>query len=114
MNYSINENDVTWTPHPSGLAGVAIKKLRSSIENDFQESIAIVRINSGSTVPSHIHQNEDDNLYILAGSGKMKVADELYDLKKGVQITVPAGIKHEIFDVTVELLIYNIFVPGIF
>ncbi|RKX83940.1 MAG: hypothetical protein DRP58_07945 [Spirochaetes bacterium] len=114
MDYSINENDVPWTPHPTGLDGVEMKKLRSKENGTFQESIALVKIERGALVPSHIHQKEDDNLYILAGSGKMKVADKLYELKKGVQITVPAGIQHEIFDITEELLIYDVFAPGTF
>ena len=114
MNYFTNENDVSWTPHPSGLAGVEMKKLRLKENGTFQESIALVRIKKGSLVPSHSHEQEDDNLYILSGTGKMKVDTELYELKKGVQISVPAGIQHEIFDVMEELLIYDVFAPGIF
>ena len=114
MSYSVNQNNVSWTPHPSGLDGVEMKILRSKENGNFQESIALVRIEKGALVPSHIHPKEDDNLYILSGSGKMKVADELFEVKKGVQITVPAGIIHEIFDVQVELLIYDVFAPGIF
>ena len=114
MNYLIHENDVEWAPHPSGLAGVEIKKLRSRGNGEFKESIAIVKIETGSVVPSHIHEQEDDNLYILSGTGKMKVDTELFELKKGVQISVPAGIKHEIFDVDDELYIYDVFAPGTF
>lgn len=114
MKYLIHENDVEWAPHPSGLAGVEMKKLRSGKSGIFQESIAIVKINAGSVVPPHIHEQEDDNLYILSGTGKMKIDTELYELKKGVQISVPAGIKHEIFDVDDELYIYDVFAPGIF
>ena len=114
MNFLIHENDVAWTPHPSGLAGVEMKKLRSGRNSEFQESIAIVRINAGAVVPSHVHQNEDDNLYILSGKGRMKVGSELYELIKGSQISVPAGIQHEIFDVDEDLFVYDVFAPGIF
>jgi len=114
MSYLTNENDVEWTPHPAGLTGVMIKKLRSAEDGKFKESIALVRIQKKSLVPSHVHQQEDDNLYILSGVGKMKVDTELYELKQGVQISVPAGIQHEIFDVMEELLIYDVFAPGIF
>ena len=114
MNYFIHENDVEWTPHPAGLSGVEMKKLRSIGNGEFQESIALVKIRAGAVVPVHIHEKEDDNLYILSGKGQMKVGSELYELKKGVQISVPAGIKHEIFNVLDELRIYDVFAPGIF
>ena len=114
MNYLTNENDIEWTPHPAGLAGVKMKKLRSTEGGKFKESIALVRIQKKSLVPPHVHPQEDDNLYILSGIGKMKVDTELYELKKGVQVSVPAGVQHEIFDVLEELLIYDVFAPGIF
>ena len=114
MNYLIHENDVEWTPHPAGLAGVEMKKFRSRENGKFQESIAIVRINAGSVVPPHIHEQEDDNLYILSGKGRIRVGSELYELIKGSQISVPAGIQHEIFDVDEDLYVYDVFAPGTF
>ena len=44
----------------------------------------------------------------------MRVGPEVVELLKGAQVSVPAGIDHEIFDVTEDLCIYDIFVPGIF
>lgn len=50
----------------------------------------------------------------LSASGLCTYYTNSGELKEGVQITVPAGIKHEIFDVTEELLIYDVFAPGTF
>ena len=114
MKYLIHENDVTWAPHPSGLAGVKMKKLRSRGNGEFQESIAIVKIEAGAVVPVHMHKKEDDNLYILSGRARMRVGSELYELIMGSQISVPAGIQHEIFDVDEDLYVYDVFAPGTF
>ncbi len=114
MSYFIDENTKSWIPHPAKIKGVSMKVLRPSEEGKYKESVALVRVEAGSSVPPHIHENEDDNLYILAGRAKMRVADETCVLEKGIQVSVPAGIEHEIFDVTDDLKIYDIFVPGIF
>lgn len=114
MSYFINENTRPWMPHPAKIKGVSMKILRPSEEGKYQESVALVRVEAGSCVPPHIHKNEDDNLYILSGKAKMRVADETFFLEKGIQVSVPAGIEHEIFNVTDNLKIYDIFVPGIF
>ncbi len=44
----------------------------------------------------------------------MRVGDEIYEIDKGSQITVPKKTKHEIFDVEENLYIYDVFSPAVF
>ncbi len=50
----------------------------------------------------------------MDGKGKMRVGDEIYEIDKGSQITVPKKTKHEIFDVEENLYIYDVFSPAVF
>ncbi len=114
MKYLMYETDARWEPHPAGIPGVEVKKLRSRESGDYQESIAFVRVPAGSVVPVHVHPKEDDNLFILEGFARMRVGGEEFSIGPGAQITVPAAVEHEIFAVSEELRIYNVFSPKTF
>ena len=114
MKYLLYPDEIEWQPHPSGFPGVEMKILRSQKNGDYKESIAMVKIAAGASVPPHVHANEDDNLYILSGRASMRVQDEKLPMAPGVQITVPAGTEHEIYNVSEDLLIYDVFAPRIF
>jgi mannose-6-phosphate isomerase-like protein (cupin superfamily) len=110
MDYKRNANDLQWQPHPSGAAGIEMKKLRGSADGA-AESIAIVRIAPGAVVAPHVHPDSDDNLYILSGHWTMRVLEQTFPIGPGDQITVPIDTEHEIYDVSEELLIYDVFAP---
>lgn len=114
MEFKRRIGDVDWKPHPAGHDGVKMKVLRSKEDSEVESSIALVKVEEGFEVPEHIHEDADDNLYILEGKAKMRVDDEVFNIDDGCQITVPKGTVHEIFDVENDLLIYDVFSPAIF
>ncbi len=111
--YMVNERDVEWELHPAGLPGVELKKLRSRDTGDHEDSIAIVRVRSKAVVPPHVHEREDDNLYVLSGRARMRVGSEVFEIGPGAQITAPAKVEHEIFDIVEDLYVYDVFTPRI-
>ncbi len=114
MNYLKYAKDFRWEPHPAGHHGVYMKKLRSRTAWEYRESIAFVKIEKGAVVSPHVHENADDSLYILEGRATMRVDRERFEIGPGAQITVPAGVEHEIYDVLDEIVIYDVFAPAIF
>lgn len=42
----------------------------------------------------HYHKQTDEVYYILAGQGKMQLDDQQIDLKEGLVVYVPRGVKH--------------------
>ncbi len=114
MEYLKYLKDSNWIPHPAGIPGVEMNILRSKKDAPCHQSIACVRIAAGASVPPHVHENEDDNLFILEGRAMMRVRDERFEVKPGAQITVPAGVEHEIYEVTGGLMIYDVFAPPAF
>lgn len=112
MNYLRNANDIPWQPHPSGAEGVEIRVLHSKKDDGAQASILMVRLAPGSRVAAHVHEDADDNLYIISGRATMRVAGEVFALEPGAQVTVPMNVEHEIYDVREELLIYDVFAPA--
>ena len=114
MQYKRRADQLNWQPHPSGAAGIDMKVLRSHRDDSTPETIVLVRIKAGSVVAPHVHPESDDNLYILSGRATMRVADETFSIGPEDQITVPINTDHEIFDVTEDLLIYDVFAPPAF
>ena len=73
----------------------------------------MVKIPPGIEIPEHIHAEQVDILYPLSGRAEMYVeGKDVFVLEPGVVVRVPMGAKHRIFNVTEELLIYDVFHPA--
>jgi quercetin dioxygenase-like cupin family protein len=106
-------NNISWIPHPI-IPGIKIKSMISQKEHGLDVTCILVDIPAGKEVPEHIHETQDDILYPLQGRGVMWVdGDGDFPLEPGLIIRVPKGTKHKIFDVTQDLLIYDVFFPAL-
>ena len=106
--------DISWLPHPL-FKNVTIKPLVTQKEDGLDVTCMLVRVPAGQEIPEHIHEVQMDILYPLQGQAEMHVdgAGE-FPLKPGMVVRVPKNTKHYIFNVTEELLIYDVFQPAIF
>ncbi len=48
----------------------------------------------GGSVPIHIHENEQEAMYVISGKGKALIGEEEYDIGSDTVITAPPGIPH--------------------
>jgi quercetin dioxygenase-like cupin family protein len=104
-------DDISWRPHPVA-KGVMIKPLVTKNEDDLNVTCMLVKIPAGVKVPEHIHEEQADILYPIQGQAEMVVEGAgQFALKPGMVVSVPKGTKHKIFNVTKELLIYDVFQP---
>jgi len=104
---------VSWMPHPT-VQGVTIKPLISEKEHGLNVTCMLVNVPAGKEVPEHIHEEQDDILYLIQGKAVMWVdGTGNFSLEPGVIVRVPKGKKHKIFDVTQDLLIYDVFCPAL-
>ncbi len=104
---------IPWVSHPTA-EGVQIKPFISNKEHGLGVTCMLVKIPAGKEVAEHIHPNQDDILYPLAGKAAMWVEGAgKFSLEPGIVVRVPKGTKHKIFDVTEELLIYDVFSPAL-
>ena len=52
----------------------------------------------GSCIPLHVHENEEEAMFIIQGEGKLIAGDEEYPVKAGSAIFSPIGVKHTIIN----------------
>ncbi len=112
MEICTNLDSLPWAPHPIA-EGVGIKPLVTKKDHGLDATCVLVKIPAGRQIAEHIHETQADILYPLRGSATMYVEGAgNIELKPGVVIRVPIGAKHKIFNVTEELLIYDVFQPA--
>ena len=114
MEVYTRTEDLAWSPHPLA-DGVQIKPLVTKKDDGLNVSCILVKIPAAIEIPEHVHAEQVDILYPLSGLAKMYVAGrEAFTLEPGVVVRVPMGAKHKIYNVTEELLIYDVFHPAAF
>ena len=105
-------NGLPWNPHPIA-EGVKIKALVTKKDDDLNVSCLLVKIPVGREVPEHTHEEQVDILYPLQGSAEMHVEGTgTFRLEPEIVVRVPKGVKHKIFNVTEEVLVYDVFHPA--
>ena len=105
-------DDINWRPHPA-FKEVSIKPLATKSEDGLNVTCLLVRIPAGAAIPAHIHEEQVDILYPIHGKAEMNVEGAgTFPLKPGMIVRVPKGTKHNIFNVTEELLVYDVFQPA--
>jgi mannose-6-phosphate isomerase-like protein (cupin superfamily) len=73
----------------------------SAIRN---QSLAEARIPVGGSTLEHFHPRTEEIYFITAGSGKMRIENEIRDVKVGDAIAIPPGLKHKIWNTGKDVL----------
>ena len=48
----------------------------------------------GDGTPLHVHQKEDEYLFVLEGTARVAVGDKVFDAEAGTMVTLPKNIPH--------------------
>ena len=78
-----------------------------------QNQIVLMNINPLDDIPCETHNNITQFIRIESGQGEAKIGKNIYQLKDGVAIDIPAGISHQIINTssTEPLKLYSIYSP---
>lgn len=58
-------------------------------------SLIYIEVYKGNEPPAHTHLREDESYYILEGSMRFWVGDDVFDAKAGDFIHLPKGVPHK-------------------
>jgi len=59
-------------------------------------SMGLCVIDPKSQIPYHMHEKEEEAMYVLKGKGKAKIESAEYDLSEGSVIFIPPKMGHQI------------------
>ncbi len=48
----------------------------------------------GDGTPLHVHQNEDEYLFVVEGTGRFVLGDKIFDAEAGTMVTLPKQVPH--------------------
>lgn len=85
---------------------------RKEIATCRDSQVVIMSIPAGSEVGSEVHNDVDQNLLFVAGTGKAVLNDEESPIAAGTLVVVPRGTKHNFINTGSEdLKIVTIYAP---
>ena len=76
-------------------------------------SVCVIRVMPGETVrPAHSHPNSEELIYIITGSGKVMIENEVGEVKPGSAILFEQGKVHMLRNTSdVEMKVICLFAP---
>ena len=107
----IHESDVSEVEHPG-------RYMRWLANQDSLQaknlSVCVIRVMPGETVrPAHSHPNSEELIYIITGSGKVMIENEVGDVKSGSAILFEQGKVHMLKNTgDIEMKVICFFAPA--
>ena len=78
-----------------------------------KQSLAEARLMVGAQTAAHYHQRAEEIYFLLVGSARMQIGDEVLEVRPGDAIAIPPGQVHQITNTgNVELRFLCICVPA--
>ena len=68
------------------------------------QSLAEARLTVGASTQEHFHPCAEEIYYITDGSGKIRIENEMREVKPGDAIAIPPGLKHKLWNTGGEML----------
>jgi mannose-6-phosphate isomerase-like protein (cupin superfamily) len=62
-----------------------------------KQSLAEATVPPGGTTAEHYHRETEEIYYFTAGSGRMKLGDEVADVRAGDCVVIPPGTPHKLW-----------------
>ena len=87
-------NGMDWRPHPS-FPAILTKSLETRATHP-AASVTLVQVGPGGVIETHIHQQETETAYVLAGRGRLLVDETEQLIGAGSGVTIPPGIAHSL------------------
>ncbi|KDE57463.1 cupin [Halostagnicola sp. A56] len=86
----VHADDLEWTELTQGTMNARRKQLSEAADGE-QLGCSLYELPAGNeSWPYHYHAANEEAMYVLAGTGTLRLADEMYDLEAGDYVSFPA------------------------
>jgi quercetin dioxygenase-like cupin family protein len=106
-HYLIRANESLWekSPVPGGEFQLLVGKEQS------QGGYSMLRAGMSTSIPEHIHEYDDESVYMLEGELIAQLEDQQFHLKAGDFLYMPRKQRHQLI-IESPILMLNIQTPG--
>lgn len=109
--YYVKEKEVDGIQLPGRLWKKLIGPENSGCKNLI---FGVVSFPPGSNPGTHVHQGEEEIIYVLSGRGETNVAGKIYPLEPGVGVFTEPGVEHGVKTLGNEpLVLVSVFSPPV-
>ena len=108
----INERELEWTEQSHGETFSFLRKQLGSATGGEKLGCSLYEVPPGRRAwPRHYHLANEEAIYILRGSGRLRIGDEEVMVSEGDYVSLPVGEEtaHQILNTSDELLRYLCF-----
>lgn len=98
---------VSWEEHPR-IRNVFMKTLLTAGDNALA-NVNLVKVPVGGEVPLHLHADEVETVYVLAGRSTLVLGEAEVAFDRGQAVAIPKGLEHALINVgdeAVELITF--------
>jgi mannose-6-phosphate isomerase-like protein (cupin superfamily) len=57
-------------------------------------SVTEIVSSPGDSTPIHLHENEDEHIFVAEGTARLLYGDKLFDAPEGTMVSVAKGVRH--------------------
>jgi mannose-6-phosphate isomerase-like protein (cupin superfamily) len=101
---------VDWTEHPR-FHSIGMKALLTAADNPLA-GVNIVQVPPDGVIGHHLHVQEIETVYVLAGQSVLTLGDADYPFAAGQVVAIPAGLEHSLRNTGSEIVeLLCIFTP---
>jgi quercetin dioxygenase-like cupin family protein len=77
------------------IPGGVFNFLSTGQQTEGRHALMRIIVNRGAEPPAHIHSREDESYYILKGSIRYTIGEEVIDVREGEYVYLPKGVPHK-------------------
>lgn len=90
--YAVHENDV----EVKALLGRDVLELLAAKSGCKNICMGVSFFAPHAHAPGHIHKEEEEVVYIVAGHGRIHIGDSFEELRPGTAVYIPVGMEHSV------------------
>ena len=108
-SHFFDANTMEWSEHPQ-FPNIRFKALETH-ETHPSARFSLVQVTVGELIDTHVHEEETEIAYVLAGRGTLTLGDNQTLLGTGMGVTIPPGLPHSLRntgDLPMELIATHI------
>ena len=73
--------------------------------NAVQQSLAEATVPAGGETVEHYHRRAEEIYHVVAGAGRLRLGDDLADVRAGDTVVIPPGVRHKLWSGPAEPLV---------